>query len=418
MSRNSEIRLIDDMQEYAGGYCNPVLLKDGTFNRLYRVSRAGKYFVIKTTKDDSGTILALLRREYELSIGLPHPHIITVFTFEEKTPVGPGMVMEYIDGCTLAEFLSRNPSRQMRCRVFEQLLSAVGYLHRKGIVHNDLKPENILVSKVDNTLKIIDFGLSDSDAYYLYKSLGCTPEYASPELMAQQQTDSRSDIYSLGMIMKDIFGSRFSSISSKASAINISDRYPNIDAFIKAFSRRNMIWCICTAFILLAIMIIPSTSLLRLHSQNDSLKVALDTLQGQYDEVSASFSDMISQQQRRKEQVDSVRKNIGNRMSEIYRPLDNLLKQKPFQEFAYREMYACLSKLPDIWKSFSRITSDQEMISVFMSHYSLLEKQYYEKYSALIKELPALALTTLPKEEFDFYYSLINDEKPYSRYEK
>ena len=74
-------------------------------SRLYRVSKAGKYLVIKTTKDNSAMQLAMLKREYELSIKLDHYHLPHFYTYDTNTPVGPGFVMEYIDGRNLTQFL-------------------------------------------------------------------------------------------------------------------------------------------------------------------------------------------------------------------------------------------------------------------------------------------------------------------------
>lgn len=101
---------MSDTYEVSSAYCDPVLIKEGMVSRLFRVSRAGKYFIIKTAKDGSSAQMELIRREYELSIALNHPYIVSVFTFEEATPVGAGIVMEYIDGVTLTEFLAQNPS--------------------------------------------------------------------------------------------------------------------------------------------------------------------------------------------------------------------------------------------------------------------------------------------------------------------
>lgn len=83
---------------------------------------------------------------------------------------------------------------------------------------------------------------SDNDAYFLYKGLGCTPQYASPELKANKQTDSRSDIYSLGFLMKDIIGKRYSVIASRAFNPIPKKRYADVAQIQKALSRsRNVL---------------------------------------------------------------------------------------------------------------------------------------------------------------------------------
>jgi len=201
------------------------LLKTTVYSKLWRVSRDGKYFLIKTTKDNSEYQKKMLRREYEISIGCDNPNIVHVFTYERNLSEGDGIVMEYIEGRTLDEFLLEKPSLKTKQRIFGELLSAVNYLHKRGIIHNDLKPENILITRADNTLKIIDFGLADNDAFYVLKTLGCTQRYASPELLSQdvrtriatskQKIDARSDIYSIGIIMQDIFDGRYKRIINK-----------------------------------------------------------------------------------------------------------------------------------------------------------------------------------------------------------
>ena len=110
------------MNESSGintGYSMPEVLATTSLAVLYRVRKAGKYFIIKTPKDNGGQAYAMLKREYELSIGRQHPNVVNVFTFEESTVVGPGIVMEYVDGRTLTAFLAENPSPAMRRRVFE-----------------------------------------------------------------------------------------------------------------------------------------------------------------------------------------------------------------------------------------------------------------------------------------------------------
>lgn len=370
MSDNSELRPIHQSKSMSSAYCDPVLIKDGTVCQLYRVSRAGKYFIIKTAKGESGAYADLICREYELSIALSHPYIVSVFTFEEVTPVGPGIVMEYIDGYTLTEFIGQNPSRRLRRRAVDQLLDAVAYLHNKGIVHNDLKPDNILISRVDNTLKIIDFGLSDNDAYFLYKGLGCTPQYASPELKANKQTDCRSDIYSLGLLMKDIIGKRYSAISSRACDPIPQKRYADVAQIQKALSRRRNVLPVIFGVLLIILT-------LCLYFTGSKLR-ALQSVQ--------------EKAVRREHFADSICKDIDKRMAEIYEPVIDTLPAIKYQDVCYQELAKAMERLPSVSQSFQNSTQDSELLSRFNSYYTNLQFKYY--YGALeIIELKPLSQT-------------------------
>lgn len=244
------------------------LLKTTVYSKLWRVSRDGKYFLIKTTKDNSEYQQKMLRREYEISIGCDNPNIVHVFTYERNLPEGDGIVMEYIEGRTLDEFLLEKPSLKTKQRIFGELLSAVNYLHKRGIIHNDLKPENILITRADNTLKIIDFGLADNDAFYVLKTLGCTQRYASPELLSQdvrtrlatskQKIDARSDIYSIGIIMQDIFDGRYKRIINKCIKENVGSRYSDISSLQRKWNDRNKVWKNLAFIVILLVAAFPT----------------------------------------------------------------------------------------------------------------------------------------------------------------
>lgn len=239
--------------------CDFKLLKTTVSSKLWRMSRDGKYFLVKTTKDNSEHQRKMLRREYELSIGCDNPHIVHVFTYEYDIHEGDGIVMEYIEGRTLREYLSEKPSLASRQRIFSELLSAVNYLHKRGVIHNDLKPENILITRADDTLKIIDFGLADKDAFYVWKTLGCTPEYASPELRNQSKDiDARSDIYSIGMIMRDIFDGRYSHIIKRCCKENSNQRYSDVAELQKSWQGRNRVWKWLATFCVLVAIALPT----------------------------------------------------------------------------------------------------------------------------------------------------------------
>lgn len=114
-------------------------------------------------------------------VQLDHPNIVRVSSKEVNEEFGPCIVMEYIDGVTLDQFLDTKPSRQARRKVVDQLVDALAYIHGKQIVHRDLKPSNILITRNGNNVKIIDFGLSDADDYAILKQTAGTLKYMAPE---------------------------------------------------------------------------------------------------------------------------------------------------------------------------------------------------------------------------------------------
>lgn len=114
------------------------------------------------------------------------------------------MVAEWIDGVTLADYLQTEPSvRQLR-RVAMELAEAVAYVHQQQVVHRDLKPRNVMVTSNGGYVKLIDFGLADTDSHAILKQPAGTLRYIAPEQARLAQADVRNDIYSLGVIMQEM----------------------------------------------------------------------------------------------------------------------------------------------------------------------------------------------------------------------
>lgn len=245
MSFSSQtVREFSEKIDCSGSFEDCVLLFESAQSRIFRASKCGRYFLLKAPKSDAGIHLAMLKREYELSAGCSHPFLIHTFTYEPDSPIGPCIVMEYVDGRNLRDFLKEKPSMAMLRRVFAQILSAVGYLHKNGIIHNDLKPENILVTRSDNDVRIIDFGLSDDDAHYMIRTPGLSPYYSSPELRAVARgdkavIDARSDIFSLGVIMREMFGHRYRTVVARCMKLQPERRFQDTDALSRAISRHD-----------------------------------------------------------------------------------------------------------------------------------------------------------------------------------
>ena len=259
MIESESFRPISAELDYSGRYTDVELIATTAHARLYRMRRAGRLFMAKTMVSDDVRSLELLQREYELTLGLSHPHIIHVYTYEASTPVGPAIIMEYVDGFTLTEYLTKHPNKAARQRVFEQLLSAIAYLHKAGVLHNDLKPDNILITRTDHDVRLIDFGFSDDDSHDRLRALGGTRGYASPELAAQAHSiDTRSDIYSLGRIMQQLFPGRYKRIAGRCTHPKCERRYADVDSLAHAWKYRRLPLQLVGALVIAALILLPT----------------------------------------------------------------------------------------------------------------------------------------------------------------
>ena len=175
---------------------------------LYRIQREGKFRVLKALKEEyreDPFYRGLLRKEFEIGWELDHPGICKTFDFREVEGLGPCIELEWVDGCTLTEFYAHGPvENALECLLFTEICDALSYVHHKQIYHRDLKPENILVTHKGSHIKLIDFGLSDSDTHAIHKESAGTVVYAAPEVLRGEPADARSDIYSLGRILLEV----------------------------------------------------------------------------------------------------------------------------------------------------------------------------------------------------------------------
>ena len=141
-------------------------------------------------------------REGKAAAALNHPGIVTIYAadiYEGR----PAIVMELIDGETLADVLSRGPlSTPSTLAVLDQLLDTVGYAHSRGVVHRDIKPDNIFVT-TGGHVKLADFGIAHTGDNATLTQAGTvmgTPGYMAPEQVTGQPVDARADLFAIGVI--------------------------------------------------------------------------------------------------------------------------------------------------------------------------------------------------------------------------
>lgn len=214
-------------------------------NIIYRAKKAGKWFVLKGVKTLEGSIARnehLLKREFDLFNKLNSNEIVKCWTLERIDGIGLCIVMEYVDGRNLQEFLQEKPSKKARKQVLNELLQAIDYIHRSQVIHQDLKPNNILITNNGNHVKVIDFGLSDGEDYYTNKNLGFSDRFAAPEQLKKETViDHRADIYALGKIIDIIFPHRYCYIKVKCCRQNRARRYQSVAAIQKTIKQNDWI---------------------------------------------------------------------------------------------------------------------------------------------------------------------------------
>ena len=144
------------------------------------------------------------KREAVAFAKLFHPNIVCIYDVSAEGQM-PYIVMEYCDGTTLTEILRKEHRLDISAagRILPQIAIAMDYIHSHGLVHRDIKPGNIMIGR-KGEVKITDMGIArtiDATGITVSGTILGTPEYMSPEQVRGEEVDSRSDIYSLGIVM-------------------------------------------------------------------------------------------------------------------------------------------------------------------------------------------------------------------------
>jgi serine/threonine-protein kinase len=192
-------------------------VRKGTDTRLGRIVAVKR---LRTDLASDASFQARFRREAQSSASLNHPAIVSVYdTGEEPATDGSGVaqpyiVMEYVAGRTLRDILREGrkilPERALE--ITSDVLSALDYSHRAGIIHRDIKPGNVMLTP-SGDVKVMDFGIARavSDAQSTMTQTAAvvgTAQYLSPEQARGETVDSRSDVYSAGCLLYELLTGR------------------------------------------------------------------------------------------------------------------------------------------------------------------------------------------------------------------
>ena len=231
-----------ELPEQVGAYKILRALGRGGMGTVYLAERSSGDFehqvAIKLIKPGvfSDSLIERFGRERQILAQLNHPHIAHLYDGGETGDGQPYIVMEYVEGQTLSEWIGGEiPDIVARLDMFLQITEAVEFAHQNLIIHRDLTPNNVLVN-ADGQAKLIDFGIArpqledvDPGKASTFTGLSLTPGFAAPERSNGAASNTLSDIYSLGKILALLVpgedNAEITAIADKASHPDPAMRY-------------------------------------------------------------------------------------------------------------------------------------------------------------------------------------------------
>jgi serine/threonine-protein kinase len=201
-----------------GRYQVVELLGEGGTGRVYQVRHAAlsRLFAMKILRRDLARdeeLAARFIQEAKATASIRHPNVVEITDFGRMADGVPYLVMELLEGRTLGQIIeSEGPLPASRAvPILRQVAGALAAAHESGIVHRDLKPDNVFLVGAAGDVRVVDFGAAKVVGASRVTRDGIvfgTPHYMSPEQASGQPVDHRADIYSLGVIMYEMFTGR------------------------------------------------------------------------------------------------------------------------------------------------------------------------------------------------------------------
>ncbi len=204
-----------------------------------RSRKLNRLVAVKVIQDNSAADSFL--REAKAVSKLQHPNIVAVEDYGVMQDGRQYLVIEWIDGITLSEYLTKFGPLSIASvhDIFSQILDAFAHAHKRDIVHRDIKPSNIILGRTVSggwVVKVIDFGTAkelNHDGYVTkIEDMDCSPYYVSPERVNGLTVDHRTDLYSLGCTMFEALTGRppFTGLALPVVMMHLSDPPPTLSS--------------------------------------------------------------------------------------------------------------------------------------------------------------------------------------------
>lgn len=276
------------------------------WSELYRVERGGKFRVFKALKPEyrgEQRYEMLLQKEFEIGYSLSHPLVCEVYSFMNTEDLGNVIEMEWLDGQSLDQIIEKGSlSSSEALSVAMQILEGLSYIHSHQIIHRDLKPSNIFITHNGRQVKILDFGLADTDYYSILKAPAGSKSFAAPELIEGGKVDLRADIYSFGKILEMLLPKK-KRVIRRCTESNPDHRFRNCQEVKKALTGRPG-WFYPLFFLLMILLIGALVFILAYRStdretvlpepKNEEIQKSTSPDQETIDELFRQATDMVS----------------------------------------------------------------------------------------------------------------------------
>lgn len=365
------------------------LVQVRSHNVLYTATRYGRRYMLKALRADMRQLTEYIQqqeKEFRLGVTVNHPNIAATYSLEDITVPdslnGQGfhkvqcIVQEYIDGWTLNEWLATKPSVSARERILNQLLDALDYLHGLQLVHHDLKSGNLLITRNGQNLKIIDFGLSDTD-----------------DSVSARDNDVRNDIIKLALIIKRIFPHRYNLIVKYCE----KGRYPNIAALRKDLQKSKTIIRTIPIVLLSLLLLIFVVVLYQSYQRQQQ---AMATIAQTKDELSMTQRELEQTKAELEAGIDSA--EICRVIDDLYQPLHDSLQLPDWQyrEIASRGMTAMnINPMIPFDSIASRYETGSPQYTMFATTWTMTLTRVANEYINRINSLPFYKSMSLPQTE-------------------